>query len=143
LNSNGPARGALPPRRAARTPAGFLAAAEQVDRIALPRFAGERDFGLERARTWRFVAYAQCEADPEGCLAAATQVDRVALPRFAGERDFELERAQAWRFVACARHADPMGCLAAAMKRHHAIPRQLGAIDNPFLEPRARHGVDP
>src|SRR5271163_1845953 len=28
-------------------------------------------------------------------------------------------------------------------KRHHPIPRQLGASDNPFLEPRARHGVDP
>jgi hypothetical protein len=28
-------------------------------------------------------------------------------------------------------------------KRHHPVPRQLGASDNPFLEPRARHGVDP
>src|SRR5271170_1357460 len=28
-------------------------------------------------------------------------------------------------------------------KRHHPIARQLGASDNPFLEPRARHGVDP
>src|SRR5712672_2946404 len=28
-------------------------------------------------------------------------------------------------------------------KRHHPVPLQLGAGDNPFLEPRARHGVDP
>jgi hypothetical protein len=28
-------------------------------------------------------------------------------------------------------------------KRHHPIPRQLGASDDPFLEPRARHGIDP
>ena len=28
-------------------------------------------------------------------------------------------------------------------KRHYPVPRQLGASDNPFLEPRARHGVDP
>src|SRR5271167_4022894 len=28
-------------------------------------------------------------------------------------------------------------------KRDHTIPRQLGASDNPILEPRARHGVDP
>src|SRR5712672_256576 len=28
-------------------------------------------------------------------------------------------------------------------KRHHPVPLQRGAGDNPFLEPRARHGVDP
>src|ERR1700730_1399079 len=28
-------------------------------------------------------------------------------------------------------------------KRHYPVPLQLGASDNPFLEPRARHGVDP
>src|SRR5271169_4115216 len=28
-------------------------------------------------------------------------------------------------------------------KRHHPVPRQLGASDNPFLEPRTRRGVDP
>jgi hypothetical protein len=28
-------------------------------------------------------------------------------------------------------------------KRHDPVPLQLGASDNPFLEPRARHGVDP
>jgi hypothetical protein len=28
-------------------------------------------------------------------------------------------------------------------KRHYPVPLQLGAGDNPFLEPRARHGVDP
>jgi hypothetical protein len=28
-------------------------------------------------------------------------------------------------------------------KRHYPIPLQLGARDNPLLEPRARHGVDP
>ena len=28
-------------------------------------------------------------------------------------------------------------------KRHYPIPLQLGAADNPFLEPRARHGVHP
>src|SRR5207247_9790390 len=28
-------------------------------------------------------------------------------------------------------------------KRHHPVPLQLGASDNPFLEPRARHGIDP
>ena len=28
-------------------------------------------------------------------------------------------------------------------KRHHPVPLQRGASDNPFLEPRARHGVDP
>src|SRR6266478_7494521 len=28
-------------------------------------------------------------------------------------------------------------------KRHHPVPRQFGTRDNPFLEPHARHGVDP
>src|SRR5271168_1657114 len=28
-------------------------------------------------------------------------------------------------------------------KRHHPVPRQLGASDNPFREPRTRRGVDP
>src|SRR6266853_3902184 len=28
-------------------------------------------------------------------------------------------------------------------KRHYPVPLQLGASDNPFLKPRARHGVDP
>ena len=28
-------------------------------------------------------------------------------------------------------------------KRHYPIPLQLGAGDNPFLEPRACHGVHP
>jgi hypothetical protein len=28
-------------------------------------------------------------------------------------------------------------------KRHHPVPLQLGASDNPFLEPRARHCVYP
>src|SRR5436190_2832203 len=28
-------------------------------------------------------------------------------------------------------------------KRHYPVPRQLSASDNPFLEPRARRGVDP
>jgi hypothetical protein len=28
-------------------------------------------------------------------------------------------------------------------KRHHPVPPQLGASDNPFLEPRARHCVHP
>src|SRR2546423_11768282 len=28
-------------------------------------------------------------------------------------------------------------------KRHYPVPRQLGASDNPFLEPRTRRGVDP
>src|SRR5277367_3326812 len=28
-------------------------------------------------------------------------------------------------------------------KRHHPVPRQLGASDNPVLEPRTRRGVDP
>src|ERR1700720_1414511 len=28
-------------------------------------------------------------------------------------------------------------------KRHHPVPLQLGAGDNPLLEPRARHRVDP
>src|SRR5712672_197758 len=28
-------------------------------------------------------------------------------------------------------------------KRHHPVPRRLGASDNPFLEPRTRRGVDP
>src|SRR5205823_2180350 len=28
-------------------------------------------------------------------------------------------------------------------KRHYPVARQLGAADNPFLKPRARHGVDP
>jgi hypothetical protein len=28
-------------------------------------------------------------------------------------------------------------------KRHYPVPLQLGAGDNPLLEPRARHGVDP
>jgi hypothetical protein len=33
-------------------------------------------------------------------------------------------------------HVDPT-------KRHHPVPLQLGASDNPFLQPRPRHGVDP
>jgi hypothetical protein len=28
-------------------------------------------------------------------------------------------------------------------KRHDPVPLQLGASDNPLLEPRACHGVDP
>src|SRR5207248_10067696 len=28
-------------------------------------------------------------------------------------------------------------------KRQYPVARQLGATDNPFLKPRARHGVDP
>ena len=28
-------------------------------------------------------------------------------------------------------------------KRHYPVPLQLGTGDNPFLEPRTRHGVDP
>jgi hypothetical protein len=28
-------------------------------------------------------------------------------------------------------------------KRHHPVPLQRGASDQAFLEPRARHGVDP
>src|SRR5438132_11104987 len=28
-------------------------------------------------------------------------------------------------------------------KRHYPVPLQLGAGDNPFLEPRARHGIHP
>jgi len=28
-------------------------------------------------------------------------------------------------------------------KRHYPVPLQLGASDNPLLEPRARHRVDP
>jgi hypothetical protein len=92
---------------------GCLAAAERVDRITLPRFAGEREFERVRAQAWRNVAYARA-ADPAGCLTAAEQVERIALPRFAGARELEFERAAAWRAVAYARLADPAGCLAAA-----------------------------
>src|SRR5208282_255890 len=72
-------------------------AASHVDEIALS-FAGNRDFELERARAWAFIASAM-RKDAARSETIAKRVDELARP-FPSDRDFELERARAWAFIA-------------------------------------------
>jgi len=82
-------------------------AAERVDSLIMSVFGRKKNFEIEHAKVWCYVAKAYCD-DIARCEDAAWLVDIIAKP-FAGDRDFEFERAHAWRYVASTRN-DATGC---------------------------------
>src|SRR6476646_12225436 len=93
-------------------------------------------------------------SSPGLALIAIQQLRKLCLGRRIGPRVARARRQPAQLYPM----QQPVGARQAAInlklllqyalrvdrtKRHYPVPLQLGTGDNPFLEPRACHGVDP
>jgi hypothetical protein len=107
--------------------------ARKVDEIAR-LFAGNREFELERARTWTCVSSVR-RMDRAGCEAAAQRVDEIA-DCFAGDRDFVYESVRAWVCVVYSLRHHPDECKTTA-ERVDELSLPFGS-DRDFEYERAR-----